>query len=203
MSLLFEPVKIGNFEIKNRFVRSATYYALSDENGFITEAYSQLMKTLAENGVGLIMTGFAYVLKNGQIGIDMNGIQDDDHIPGYREITQAVHERDGRIVMQIVHGRSGVPPRSRDRRRLHGCLAGGAHARLRTEGQGDESGGYRGNHRSLRARRHAEFKKPVSTGCKFMVPTDISCRNFYLPVPTDGRTNGAADLKTGCDLQSK
>ena len=104
MSLLFEPLKIGNFEIKNRFMRSATYYALSDENGFITEAYSQLMKTLAENEVGLIITGFAYVLKNGQIGIDMNGIQDDDHIPEYREMTRAVHERDGRIVMQIVHG---------------------------------------------------------------------------------------------------
>jgi len=36
MSLLFKPIKIGNFEIKNRFVRSATYYAMSDENGFIT-----------------------------------------------------------------------------------------------------------------------------------------------------------------------
>jgi len=104
MSLIFEPIKIGNFEIKNRFVRSATYYAMSDENGFITEDYVQLMKTLAESGVGLIMTGFAYVLKSGQVGIDMNGIQDDDHIPKYKEITKAVHDCDGRIVMQIVHG---------------------------------------------------------------------------------------------------
>ncbi|MGA3084491.1 MAG: NADH:flavin oxidoreductase [Thermodesulfobacteriota bacterium] len=104
MSKLFEPIKIGNFEIKNRFVRSATYYAMSDENGFITGDYVQLMKTLAENGVGLIMTGFAYVLKNGQVGIDMNGIQDDDHIPQYLKVTKAVHDCDGRIVMQIVHG---------------------------------------------------------------------------------------------------
>lgn len=34
MSILFEPFKTGNFEIKNRFVRSAADYALSDENGF-------------------------------------------------------------------------------------------------------------------------------------------------------------------------
>jgi len=104
MSLLFEPIKIGNFEIKNRFVRSATYYALGDENGFISKDYIQLMKTLTDGGVGLIVTGFAYVLKNGQVGIDMNGIQDDDHIPKYRQVTKAVHECNGRIVMQIVHG---------------------------------------------------------------------------------------------------
>jgi 2,4-dienoyl-CoA reductase-like NADH-dependent reductase (Old Yellow Enzyme family) len=104
MSLLFEPLRIGNFEIKNRFVRSATYYAMSDEDGFISQEYLELMKTLAVNEVGLIITGFAYVLKSGQVGIDMNGIQDDDHIPLYRELTRAVHERNGKVVMQIVHG---------------------------------------------------------------------------------------------------
>jgi len=104
MSILFDPLKIGNFEIKNRFVRSATYYALSDNNGFIGDESVELMRELARNEVGLIITGYTYVLKNGQVVPDMNGIQDDEHIPGYRKMTQAVHELDGRIVMQIVHG---------------------------------------------------------------------------------------------------
>ena len=108
MSVLFKPVKIGNLEIKNRFIRSATYYALSDENGHISRQSVELMKTLAENDVGLIMTGFAYVLKSGQVGPDMNGIQDDDHIPAYKEMTKAVHEAGGRIAMQIVHGGAGA-----------------------------------------------------------------------------------------------
>ncbi len=107
MSVLFEPVKIGNLEIKNRFIRSATYFALSDEDGHISRQSIELMKTLAENEVGLIMTGFAYVLKSGQVGPDMNGIQDDDHIPAYKEMTKAVHEAGGRIAMQIVHGGAG------------------------------------------------------------------------------------------------
>ena len=107
MSVLFEPVKIGTLEIKNRFIRSATYYALSDEDGHISQQSIKLMKTLAENEVGLIMTGFAYVLKSGQVGLDMNGIQDDDHIPAYKEMTKAVHEAGGRIAMQIVHGGAG------------------------------------------------------------------------------------------------
>ena len=103
MSILFEPVTVGNLELKNRFLRSATYYALSDMDGFIGRESVDLMRRLAENEVGLIVTGYAYVLKSGQSFPDMNGVQDDDHIPGYREMTQAVHDVDGRVVMQIAH----------------------------------------------------------------------------------------------------
>ncbi|MBW2062062.1 MAG: NADH:flavin oxidoreductase [Deltaproteobacteria bacterium] len=103
MSVLFEPVKIGTLEIKNRFVRSATYYALSDADGFIGQASIDLLKTLAANEVGLIMTGYAYVLKSGQSFPDMNGIQDDDHIPGFQKMTGAIHEAGGRVAMQIAH----------------------------------------------------------------------------------------------------
>ena len=103
MSILFEPVTVGNLELKNRFLRSATYYALSDLDGFISQQSIDLMRRLAENEVGLIVTGYAYVLKNGQSFPDMNGIQDDDHIPGYQEMTRAVHDAGGRVVMQIAH----------------------------------------------------------------------------------------------------
>ncbi len=104
MSILFEPLKIGDFEIKNRFVRSATFSAVSDKKGFVTEAGIELKKNLVENDIGLIITGYAYVLKNGQRMNDMNGIDSDEQIPGYQKMTRAVHERDGRIVMQIAHG---------------------------------------------------------------------------------------------------
>ncbi|MBW1710473.1 MAG: NADH:flavin oxidoreductase [Deltaproteobacteria bacterium] len=109
MSVLFEPVRIGGLDIKNRFIRSAAYYALSDIDGFIGGASVDLMRTLAEGGVGLIMTGAAFVHENGQGGPDMNGIQDDAHIPGYQKMTGAVHEAGGRIAMQIVH--SGMASR--------------------------------------------------------------------------------------------
>ncbi len=107
MSVLFEPMKIGNFETRNRFVRSATYFALADENGFIGEPSVELMKNLAEGGVGLIITGYAYISKSGQSFVDMNGIQDDDHLAGYQKMTKVVHDSDGRIVMQIAHCGTG------------------------------------------------------------------------------------------------
>ena len=46
MSILFEPLKIGNFEIKNRFVRSATYSAIADQNGSVTDAGIALKKKI-------------------------------------------------------------------------------------------------------------------------------------------------------------
>lgn len=52
MSVLFEPMKIGKLELKNLFVRSATYFGLSDEDGLISQASVDLMKELAENEVG-------------------------------------------------------------------------------------------------------------------------------------------------------
>lgn len=103
MPTLFEPAKIGNFEVKNRFIRSATYVGLSDENGFIGEPSVRLIKTLAQNEVGLIITANAYVLKSGQRYPNANCIDTDDHIPGFKKMTRAVHETGGRIVMQIGH----------------------------------------------------------------------------------------------------
>ena len=104
MSVLFDPIKVGTLALKNRFVRSATYYALSDEDGFIGEQSIALKRTLAENEVGLIVSGYAFVLKSGQVPPDMNGIQSDEHTPVYRRMTEAVHAAGGKIVMQIVHG---------------------------------------------------------------------------------------------------
>lgn len=104
MSILFEPIQVGNMKVKNRFLRSATYYALADEDGFVGEASVDLIAGLAENDVGLVVTGFAYVRTDGRSILDQNGIHTDDHIPCYRKMTDAVHDVDGLVAMQINHG---------------------------------------------------------------------------------------------------
>jgi 2,4-dienoyl-CoA reductase-like NADH-dependent reductase (Old Yellow Enzyme family) len=104
VSILFEPQRIGRLEIANRFVRSATHYGLADGDGCIGQPSVDLMKTLAGGNVGLIITGFAFVARDGQVFADMNGIDRDVQIAGVRRMAEAVHELDGRIVMQIAHG---------------------------------------------------------------------------------------------------
>ena len=118
MSILFEPTTIGNFEIRNRFIRSATYYALSDQDGFIGDESVALMSRLAASGIGLIITGYAFVAKHGQVFPDMNGIDTDEHILPLREMTKAVHDAGGKIVMQIAHGGSGAKTAAKNGRYL-------------------------------------------------------------------------------------
>ncbi|HUW64487.1 MAG TPA: NADH:flavin oxidoreductase [Spirochaetia bacterium] len=102
--MLFEPAKIRNVEIRNRFVRSATYDGLSDENGYVTDGQIRLFSELTDGGVGLIISGIAYVHHSGQVSPFQNSIAGDEFIPGYKRLTSAVHDRGAKIAIQLFHG---------------------------------------------------------------------------------------------------
>lgn len=104
MSVLFAKTNIRGMELKNRLVRSATHEGMADLNGFPTQNLFRLYERLAKGGIGLIITGFAFVTPDGKSPfMGMQGIHMDDHISRYRELVQSVHENGARIAMQIVH----------------------------------------------------------------------------------------------------
>lgn len=49
MKTIFDPIQIGNIECKNRILRSATWEALSDEEGFMSEKQYEIYEELAKN----------------------------------------------------------------------------------------------------------------------------------------------------------
>jgi 2,4-dienoyl-CoA reductase-like NADH-dependent reductase (Old Yellow Enzyme family) len=53
-SILFQPVTLKNMELRNRFVRSATYDQCADRKGHVTERQTKLFSELAEGGVGTL-----------------------------------------------------------------------------------------------------------------------------------------------------
>ncbi|MFX1283178.1 MAG: NADH:flavin oxidoreductase [Promethearchaeota archaeon] len=98
--------KIGSLVIKNRLVRSATYECMATvEDGSVTQELIYLYKTLAEGGVGLIITGLTYVHPSGRSYHNQTAIDNDSLIPGLRKIAETVHEYgDGcRIAIQLAH----------------------------------------------------------------------------------------------------
>ncbi len=110
--MLFEPIRIRSMELRNRFVRSATYDGFSEE-GFVTEKQMDLYKRLAQGGVGLIITGITCVHRSGQISKFQNFIFEDAFIPKLRELTIAVHQRGAKIAIQLFHaGREARFPKS-------------------------------------------------------------------------------------------
>ena len=103
-SKLFTPIKVGNLELKNRFMRSATWDAMADNAGLVTERSVVLYHKLNTGGIGLIITGFAFVsFPRGQAGTGQYGIYSDKMIPGWKQIIKDVHKNGGKIAMQIVH----------------------------------------------------------------------------------------------------
>ena len=103
---LFQPFKIGKMEIRNRFMRSATWDGSADSSGAVTDQSVALYRELARGEIGLIVTGHAFVSSLGQAGPGQYGIHNDDMIPGLRRLTQTVHQRGGKIAVQIAN--SGI-----------------------------------------------------------------------------------------------
>ncbi|NTU41661.1 MAG: NADH:flavin oxidoreductase, partial [Nitrospirales bacterium] len=93
----------------NRMVRSATYEKRADVDGFATDSLISFYKELAEGGVGLIITGNALVHISGRSVPQMISIHNDFYIEKLKRLTEAVHKRDGKIVLQLVHGGRQCP----------------------------------------------------------------------------------------------
>ncbi len=117
MSVLFESSEINGMTLRNRFVRSATWEGMATTEGEVTPKLVETMAALARGGVGLIITGHAYVSQDGQAAPLQLGAHRDDLIDGLRLMADSVHEHGGRIVMQLAHaGRftahkiTGTPP---------------------------------------------------------------------------------------------
>ena len=103
MVSLFEPFEIGGLELKNRFVRSATWDNTADNSGAVTDSSVAIYRKLGEGGVGLIVTGFAYVSLSGQALPRQYGAHSDAMIHGLQKLVRAAHRGGAKIALQIVH----------------------------------------------------------------------------------------------------
>ena len=103
MKKLFDKTQINQMELKNRFVRSATWEGLANPDGSCNQELAELMLELAKGQVGLIITSHAYINPTGQVGIRQLGIYSDQLISSYIKIVEKVHREGSKIIMQIAH----------------------------------------------------------------------------------------------------
>lgn len=101
---IFESASLGRITVKNRLVRSATYEGMCTPDGIPTQRYRLLYENLSANGCGTIITGFTYISRQGRALQPLQaGIDRDELIPAYREVTDTVHRSGGKLFMQLVH----------------------------------------------------------------------------------------------------
>lgn len=115
MAKIFEPTAIGRMALKNRLIRSATWENMADDKGHMTDKLFKVYEDLAKGGVGMILTGYAFVVEEEQPNPGMMGIYDDSFIAEYQQLTTMVHQHNSRIVAQIAYGGSqtGYPAEGR------------------------------------------------------------------------------------------
>jgi 2,4-dienoyl-CoA reductase-like NADH-dependent reductase (Old Yellow Enzyme family) len=104
MGILFDATTINGMTLNNRFVRSATYEGMANDDLTVSQRLIDFMVGLANGGVGLIITSLTTVTKDGQNVPRQLGIHTDDHIPGLTQMTHAIHDVGGKIMVQIAHG---------------------------------------------------------------------------------------------------
>jgi len=100
---LFDVTAIASMTLPNRFMRSATWDGMAGEDGLVTPQLTKTMVDLAKGGVGLIISGHAYVSREGQAGIKQLGIFSDELSAGLADMVKAVHAAGGKMALQLAH----------------------------------------------------------------------------------------------------
>lgn len=108
MSLLFEPLQVGELTLPNRIIMAPLTRQRASEgrvpNDLMVEYYVQ------RAGAGLILTEATSVTPQGVGYADTPGLWSQEQVKGWRKVTSAVHEAGGRIFAQLWHvGRISDP----------------------------------------------------------------------------------------------
>jgi len=107
---LFDQSTFAGVTLKNRIIRSATHEGMADLSGMPLEDLQKLYLKLANGGVGMIITGYAGVQKDGRSFPNMKLLDDDKLIPVYEKIFKPVKETGVPVILQIAHaGGMGYP----------------------------------------------------------------------------------------------
>ena len=106
---LFNPIKIGSLELKNKIVMAPLTRCRADENHNPTEIMAEYYAQRAS--AGLIIAEATMVIEhNSAFGAREPGIYSQAQIDGWKKVTDAVHKNGGKIVLQIWHGGRACHP---------------------------------------------------------------------------------------------
>lgn len=104
MNTLFTPIQLGSVSLANRIVMAPLTRNRAVgrvPNDLMVEYYAQ--RADPETGAGLIITEASQICPMGQGYLDTPGIYSPEQVAGWKRITDAVHARGGRIVIQMWH----------------------------------------------------------------------------------------------------
>lgn len=100
---LFEPMKIGTMEVKNRLVVPAMSTLTATDKGACSEQFVKYIERKAKGGWGLIITEYYGVAPFVGFFPKMLGIWNDELIENHKQVSNAAHRGGAKIAAQISH----------------------------------------------------------------------------------------------------
>ncbi len=104
---LFEPVKIGGLELKNRLAMSPMNVIVSDPEGFLEEQSMAWYAARAKGGFGLIITEATLPIADEWHGASFTvnaKMSDPRYARLFNEMVRVVHDYDAKVICQILTG---------------------------------------------------------------------------------------------------
>lgn len=107
-SNLFDPVKVGRYQLRNRIIMAPMTRSRADDSGVPSDLVPVYYAQRAS--AGLIVSEGIFPSAMGKGYVRTPGIHTDAQVAAWKKATDAVHARGGRIFAQIMHvGRISDP----------------------------------------------------------------------------------------------
>lgn len=103
MKKLFTPIKIGNMEVKNRFMLAPMENGLAHFGGEVSDRLINFYVDRIKREVGIIITGSISVSPEGSGLPTQLSIYDEKFVPGLKRLCDEVHKAGGKIGAQLYH----------------------------------------------------------------------------------------------------
>jgi len=102
---LFEPIKIGTMEVKNRLVMPPMGINFGvNEEGCVTDQLTEYFAARARGGTGMLIVGGGAVHPTGLDLPRLPPLWEDRYTPALKQMTAKVHRSDVKFGMQLLHG---------------------------------------------------------------------------------------------------
>jgi len=101
---LFTPGRIGTIQLKNRIVMPPMGTIYAKEGGYVSQRTIDHYEARARGGAGLIIlevTAPSLQCMSSPLQLTLG---DDNRIPGFRELVEAVHKHGAKVAVQLHHG---------------------------------------------------------------------------------------------------
>jgi len=105
VAALFEPIKIGDAELRNRIVMAPMGTGFATRDGFVTERMIAYYTERAKGGAGMITVEASCVDSPvGRLGPHDLLVDDDKFIPGLQRLAEAIKAEGAVASLQLAHG---------------------------------------------------------------------------------------------------